>query len=104
MERSQLTVLWSVIAAGGATMYGGITERLEPELQSLVTKTPFQEVVPDLTANKVKIKLIAPPERKYTVWIGGSIWSSLSEWWPSVLKKSEYDDYGPDAATYRFFV
>ena len=26
----------------------------------------------------MKIKIIAPPERKYSVWIGGSILASLS--------------------------
>ena len=28
--------------------------------------------------SSMKIKIIAPPERKYSVWIGGSILASLS--------------------------
>merc|ERR1712008_494505 len=31
-----------------------------------------------LAPSTIKIKIIAPPERKYSVWIGGSILSSLS--------------------------
>merc|ERR1712193_92888 len=31
-----------------------------------------------LAPSTMKIKIIAPPERKYSVWIGGSILASLS--------------------------
>merc|ERR1719152_425919 len=31
-----------------------------------------------LAPSTMKIKVVAPPERKYSVWIGGSILSSLS--------------------------
>jgi actin, other eukaryote len=46
-------------------MYPGIAERLSKEMTSLAPSS-------------VKIKIVAPPERKYSVWIGGSILSSLS--------------------------
>jgi actin-related protein len=46
-------------------MYPGISERLSKEMTSLAPSS-------------VKIKIVAPPERKYSVWIGGSILSSLS--------------------------
>ena len=39
-----------------------------------------------------KIKIIAPPERKYSVWIGGSILSSLSTLEEMWIAKNEYDD------------
>jgi actin-related protein len=51
--------------SGGTTMYPGIAERLSKEMTSLAPSS-------------VKIKIVAPPERKYSVWIGGSILSSLS--------------------------
>merc|ERR1712154_81179 len=35
------------------------------------------------------IKIIAPPERKYSVWIGGSILSSLSTFEEMWIKKEE---------------
>jgi len=51
--------------SGGTTMFPGIPERLSKELTSLAPSS-------------MKIKVVAPPERKFSVWIGGSILSSLS--------------------------
>ncbi len=44
---------------------------------------------------KRKIKIIAPPERKYSVWIGGSILASLSTFQTMWITKAEYDEAGP---------
>ena len=46
-------------------MFPGIAERLSKELANLAPST-------------IKIKVVAPPERKFSTWIGGSILSSLS--------------------------
>merc|ERR1712228_475560 len=46
-------------------MYPGIADRMQKEITSMAPST-------------MKIKIIAPPERKYSVWIGGSILASLS--------------------------
>ena len=43
----------------------------------------------------VKVKVIAPPERKYSVWIGGSIVSSLSTFQQMWISRQEYDESGP---------
>ena len=51
--------------SGGTTMFPGIPERLSKEVTALAPTT-------------MKIKVVAPPERKFSVWIGGSILSSLS--------------------------
>jgi hypothetical protein len=42
----------------------------------------------------MKIKIIAPPERKYSVWIGGSILASLSTFQQMWISKEEYDESG----------
>ncbi len=42
----------------------------------------------------MKIKIIAPPERKYSVWIGGSILASLSTFERAWISKAEYDECG----------
>jgi len=55
----------NIVLAGGNTLFDGIAERLSKEVVNLAPST-------------MKIKIIAPPERKYSVWIGGSILSSLS--------------------------
>ncbi len=41
------------------------------------------------------LQVVAPPERKYSVWIGGSILSSLSTFQQMWIAKSEYDESGP---------
>jgi len=39
--------------------------------------------------------VIAPPERKYSVWIGGSILSSLTSFGQMWISKEEYNESGP---------
>merc|ERR1719472_389125 len=47
------------------------------------------------SSSTIKIKIIAPPERKYSVWIGGSILASLSTFQQMWISKQEYDECGP---------
>ncbi|KAH8044979.1 hypothetical protein JL722_14461 [Aureococcus anophagefferens] len=47
-----------------------------------------------LAPSTMKIKVVAP-ERKYSVWIGGSILSSLSTFQSMWISKAEYDESGP---------
>ena len=43
-----------------------------------------------------RIQVIVAPERKVSVWIGGSIWGSLSMFNSDVwISRAEYDEYGP---------
>jgi actin beta/gamma 1 len=72
----------NVVLSGGTTMYPGIAERMTKELTALAPAT-------------MKIKVVAPPERKYSVWIGGSILSSLSTFQAMWISKAEYDESGP---------
>ncbi|KAG6954937.1 hypothetical protein JG687_00011504 [Phytophthora cactorum] len=39
--------------------------------------------------------VVAPPERKYSVWIGGSILSLLSTFQQMWISKAEYSEAGP---------
>eukprot|EP00485_Elphidium_margaritaceum_P016473 CAMPEP_0202726088 /NCGR_PEP_ID=MMETSP1385-20130828/184431_1 /ASSEMBLY_ACC=CAM_ASM_000861 /TAXON_ID=933848 /ORGANISM="Elphidium margaritaceum" /LENGTH=424 /DNA_ID=CAMNT_0049392301 /DNA_START=117 /DNA_END=1392 /DNA_ORIENTATION=- len=72
----------NVVMSGGSTMFTGMPQRLQKELQSAAP-------------NSITIKIIAPPERKYSVWIGGSILSSLSTFDEMWITKDEYDEAGP---------
>jgi len=72
----------NIVLSGGSTMYDGIAERLSKEITALAPQT-------------MKIKVIAPPERKYSVWIGGSILASLSTFQQMWISKQEYDESGP---------
>jgi centractin len=46
----------------------------------------------DLTISDMKIKIFAPPERKYTAWIGGSILASLSAFRKLSVTAQEYQE------------
>jgi actin len=48
-----------------------------------------------LASSSMKIKVVAPPERKYSVWIGGSILASLSTFQHMWIAKAEYDESDP---------
>ena len=43
----------------------------------------------------VDVKIIAPPERMYSVWIGGSILSSLKTFQRMWVRRREYKELGP---------
>jgi len=72
----------NVVLSGGTTMYAGIADRMSKEITALAPAS-------------MKVKIIAPPERKYSVWIGGSILSSLSTFQQMWISKQEYDESGP---------
>jgi actin-related protein len=40
--------------------------------------------------------VVAPLDRKYSAWSGGSILSSLSTFQAMWISKAEYDESGPD--------
>jgi len=72
----------NIVLSGGTTMYAGIADRMQKEMTNLAPSA-------------MKIKIIAPPERKYSVWIGGSILASLSTFQAMWISKQEYDESGP---------
>ncbi len=63
-------------------MFPGIADRMQKELTKLLP-------------GDMKVKVVAPPERKYTAWIGGSILASLSTFQNLWCSKQEYDESGP---------
>ena len=71
----------NTVLSGATTMYPGIADRMQKEITALVPST-------------MKIKIKAPPERKYSVWIGGSILASLSTFQSMWISKDEYDESG----------
>eukprot|EP00605_Chrysophyceae_sp_TOSAG23-4_P002402 GSChrysophyteH1.ASY1.ANO1.2660.1 assembled CDS len=59
------------------------------------TSTSSFPVISNLAPAAMKVKVVAPPERKYSVWIGGSILSSLTTFQNMWISKAEYDESGP---------
>jgi len=76
----------NVILSGGTTMFKGLPERLE---QDIVNAMP----------TKIKLSITAPPERKFSVWIGGSILSSLANFKTMWIYKDEYEESGASIFT-----
>jgi len=72
----------NIVLSGGTTMYEGIAERITKEITNLAPPS-------------MKVKVVAPPERKYSVWIGGSILASLSTFQQMWISKEEYEESGP---------
>ncbi|OIS98499.1 actin-7 [Nicotiana attenuata] len=72
----------NIVLSGGSTMFPGIAERINKEITGLAP-------------SRMKIEVVAPPERKYIAWIGGSILASLSTFEKVCITKGEYDEIGP---------
>nr|CAB3478939.1 unnamed protein product [Digitaria exilis] len=80
----------NVVLSGGSTMFPGIADRMSKEIAALAPSS-------------MKVKVVAPPERKYSVWIGGSILASLSTFQQMWISKAEYDESGPSIVHMKCF-
>merc|ERR1719238_630435 len=72
----------NTVLSGGSTMFPNLDQRLNKEMTALAPAS-------------IKIKVVAPPERKYSVWIGGSILSSFTTFQEMWISKDQYDESGP---------
>ncbi|KAE8137264.1 actin-1 [Aspergillus pseudotamarii] len=72
----------NVVLSGGSSMLPGMTDRLLHELRSL-------------SPPRMKVNVVAPPEREYLTWIGGSMLASLSTFQDLWVTKEAYDESGP---------
>lgn len=73
----------NIILSGGSTLFEGLAERMWTEIHQL-------------NPSNGRIKVMAPPERKYSVWLGGSILASLGTFQTMWITKGEYDESGPN--------
>lgn len=105
----------NTVLSGGTSMFPGIADRMQKEITALAPRYLFKHIsLPKFLIHRLyrvffivnkdlmkkfsstmKIKIIAPPERKYSVWIGGSILASLSTFQQMWIAKQEYDESGP---------
>jgi actin-related protein len=72
----------NIVLSGGSTMFRGVGARMARELATLAPP-------------KTKVGIVAPPGRRYSVWIGGSILAYLSTFQQMWISKDEYDESGP---------
>lgn len=78
----RMTLFSQIVLSGGSTMFEKFGDRLLNELRRLAPKD-------------IKIRISAPPERKFSTWIGGSILASLATFKKMWVSKEEYEDDGP---------
>ncbi|KAJ0030856.1 hypothetical protein Pint_13533 [Pistacia integerrima] len=71
----------NLVLSGGTSLLPGLADRLAKELCILAPPG-------------VRVRVIAPPERKHSVWIGGSILASLSTFQQMWITKNEYMESG----------
>jgi actin len=86
INKSDRDSRWSfynnIVLSGGTTILPGFADRLTKELTALAPPS-------------MKVKIVAPPERKFSAWIGGSILASLATFQSRWISIEEYDEYGP---------
>jgi len=83
-EEIQIGLFHNIILSGGSTLFPGISERMLKEISVLAPAS-------------AKVKIVAPPERRYAAWIGGSILASLSTFDRSMwVSKEEFEESGPE--------
>ena len=80
----------NTVLSGGSSMFPGFADRMQKEISAVAPPT-------------MKFKIIAPTERKYSVWIGGSILASLSTFQQMWISKQEYDESGPSIVHIKCF-
>jgi len=73
----------NIVLSGGSTMFEGLEGRLKKELEILAPES-------------MNVNIVAPEERKYSVWVGGSILASLMSFQEMWIFKEEYDESGPE--------
>ena len=72
----------NIVLSGGSTAFEGIASRMLNEISAIAPP-------------RTKVNVVSPPERKYSVWIGGSILASLSSFCNMWITKEEYEECGP---------
>lgn len=77
----RMTLFSNIVLSGGTTMFQGFGDRLLSEVKKLAPRD-------------IKIRISAPPDRKFSTWIGGSVLASLATFKKMWVSKEEYDEDG----------
>jgi len=77
----RMALFSQIVLSGGSTMFQGFGDRMIHEIRKLAPKD-------------IKIRISAPPERKFSTWIGGSILASLATFKKMWVSKEEYEEDG----------
>ncbi|HTN88503.1 MAG TPA: actin, cytoplasmic 2 [Sorangium sp.] len=72
----------NIVLAGGTSMLPGLCERLQRDIASLAPPS-------------VKVKVVAPENRRYGAFAGGSVLASLETFESMWVTRADYDEAGP---------
>ncbi len=72
----------NIVLSGGTTMLPGFAERMEKEVSQMAGRS-------------TTVRIVAPPERTNSTWVGGSILASLSTFQNMWITKQQYEEAGP---------
>lgn len=88
------TLYQNILLSGGTTLLRGFGDRLISELKTTnYTNSGYSwSTKQNARDTRMKIKIYAPPERKYSTWIGGSILAGLSTFRKMWVTAQEYAD------------
>eukprot|EP00117_Sycon_ciliatum_P019012 scpid75680/ scgid3674/ Actin len=87
--------LWrNIVVSGAGSMHYGVAKRMQAELTRLRDQSASASHQQSASG---EVKSIFPPERRKSVWIGGSVLASMSTFQDQWVTKVEYQEYGPTA-------
>ncbi|XP_069599088.1 actin, cytoplasmic-like [Ranitomeya imitator] len=77
----------NILLSGASTLFPGLQDRIYKEIRTLAPKT-------------IQVKVIAPSDRKFSVWIGGSVLTCLESFKEMWITARDYSEFG-SAVVYR---
>jgi len=72
----------NIVLSGCSSMFRGFEDRLIKEMTILAPPT-------------WRVRVVAPSERKYYPWVGGSIFASMASFEGSAISKEQFFESGP---------
>ncbi|KAK7094555.1 actin, cytoplasmic-like [Littorina saxatilis] len=72
----------NIVVSGGSTMFDGFADRLQREVKGLVSPG-------------TRVEVIAPPDRTYSTWFGGSKMAASPSFPEMCISREEYEESGP---------
>lgn len=80
----------NIFLSGGNTMFEGFQERLLTEIEEKVS-------------SDIKVQILAPIERKFSTWVGGSVLTSIPAFENHWITASQFEEQGESIIYRRLF-
>lgn len=99
---TRLKLYRNIVLSGGSTMFQSFNRRLQRDIKR-VTEARMQEyrhhVKGELELkNKTEVKVISHSMQRFAVWFGGSMLSSMPQFYEMSHSKADYEEIGPRIA------